>query len=213
MSNQDGHRAGQGRAPTLNGSRPKDAVDWILLRALNERCLDSMVRVARSDQERAPPAVSSNRALWCDLDTAARQRAAHHRLLLLDINFSDAAWWAEAAESRPVERESNGEGYLQPNVASELMREALTLAWVIARANPGQASIFCGMSPLVVGLFRSFTPSDLERVCARHQRHVRLRFDDQPSYWRMHLTISARQAISERSHLQAPSEDRQQRLV
>lgn len=213
MSNQDGHRAELGRASTLKESRQKDAVDWILLRTLNERCLDSMVRLARSDQEYAPPAVSLNRALWCDLDAAARRRAANHRLLLLDINFSDSAWWAEAAESRAFERESNRGGYLQPNVASELMREALTLAWVIARANPGQASIYCGMSPTVVGLFSSFTPSIFEHLCARHHRHVRLRFDDQPSYWRMHLMVSTRQAISERTPLQTPTEGCHQNLL
>lgn len=192
-----------------NESRLKDAVDWGLLRTLNERCLELMAQLARLDQDNAPPAVTLNRALWCDLDPAARQRAANSRLLLLDINFADLAWWLEAVENRPLEREASARGYLQPEVALELMRETMTLAWIVARADQSQATLVCGMAPRVASLFSSFSPSDLERLCARHDRHLRLRFDDQPSYWRMHLRVSGRALVSDREH---PHDDRQQSL-
>ncbi|MFC4311677.1 hypothetical protein ACFPN2_21505 [Steroidobacter flavus] len=155
-----------------------------------------MVELARSDREHAPPAVASNRALWCGLDGGARERAANCGLLLLDINFTDPAWWRAAAADRPVERTGNLEGYLQPAVAAELMRETITLAWIVAREDRGQATIFCGLAPPVATQFASFSPSDLDRLSARYHRHLRLRFDDQPSYWRMHLTIDGSKWVS-----------------
>jgi hypothetical protein len=186
----------------MSERRPKDAVDWGLLHTLNERCLERMVQLARSGQEHAPPAISSNRALWCDLHAAALKRAANCRLLLLDINFADPAWWLEAAATRPIQRGASDAGYAQPAFALELTRETMTLAWIVARADQCQATIFCGMAPRVARLFSSFSPSDLERHSARHHQHLRLRFDDQPTYWRMHLRVSSRTPSSEAPHLQ-----------
>lgn len=210
MSNQDGHRADYRRSSMLKAGLSRDAVDGRLLRTLNERGLELIVRLARSNQETAPPAVSANRALWCDLHTAARQRAANSRLLLLDLNFADSAWWRNAAQNRSVSPTACAPSYLAPHVTSELMRETLTFAWMVARADPCQATIFCGMTPHVANLFCAFSPSHLERHSYQHHGHLRLRFDDQPSYWRMHLKAAGRAPA-----LDAPvlEEDRQQGLL
>lgn len=211
MSNQEEHRTGL-RHGTVNARQAKDAVDLGLVRALNERCLELMVRLAKSEGTPAPAAVSSNRALWCSLDSSARQRAANHPALLVDIDFADAAWWRWVAYNRAAERKTSAPGYLPPRVASELMRETMTLAWIIAREDRGLATALCGMAPSVTRIFCSFGPTDVERLATRHHRHVRLRFDDHPLYWRMYLRIFGDVSVSGVLSDSAPSESRQQSL-
>jgi hypothetical protein len=210
MSNQDGHRAHLRRTSTRNLSQPRDAVDWALLQTLNERFLEVIVQLARMAPEHAPSAVTSNRALWCDLDIAARKSIANSRMLLLDINFADPTWWIEAAENRPVGRKESANGYVPLEVARELTREVMTLAWIGAREDQVQAIIFFGMAPRVAGLFASFSPSDLEYYSARYPQYLRLRFDDRSLYWRMHLRAAGRSQVSAAPRL---LDDSQQSLL
>lgn len=210
MSNQDGHRADLRHLLKVGQSR--DAVDLGLVRALNRRCVELMAQLARSDGAPAPPAIAKNLALWRGLDRSARERAANQPVLLLDINFADATWWRRACERRSIERKPGAQGYLSPRVAAELMRETITLAWVIARADHGLACMICGMAPPVARILSSFGPADIERLSGQHHRHLRLRFDDLPSYWRMHLKISGSKSISEAPGVETHSESRQQSL-
>jgi hypothetical protein len=146
--------------------------------------------------------------LWCALDPTARLRAAEHPMLLLDMNFSDAVWWGSAAQGRSVEETTSVASYLPAIIASELTRETLTVAWTLARADPGIATVLCGMAPQVSRLFASFSPAQLERLSARED-HLRLRFDDHPPYWRMHLKTAVRtSALS----IEETPEDPQQSL-
>ncbi|MBM0105798.1 hypothetical protein JM946_13740 [Steroidobacter sp. S1-65] len=199
MSNQDGHRA---ELRHLLG----------LIRALNCRGLELMAQLARSDAAPAPPAISRNLALWRGLDRSARERAANQPVLLLDVRFSDAMWWRWACERRPLERKPGAQGYFSPRVAAELMRETITLAWIIARADHGLASILCGMVPAVTRVVSSLDPAQIEQLADQHHRHLRLRFDDLPSYWRMHLKISGSKPILEVPTVETLSEIRQQSL-
>jgi hypothetical protein len=193
-----------------SGRPLKDAVDLGFIRTLNERCIDLMVGLARSDQPPIPAAVSANRTLWCGLDPPARECAASHPVLLLDINFTDPAWWRWATESRSVEREASAVSYLPLEIASELMRETINLVWVIARKDQSLAIIFCGMAPQVAHMFSSFSPPDVERISAQYHRHLRLRFDDSPAYWRMHLRTSRSRAVPSAPSLEVPSDILQQ---
>ncbi len=212
MSNQEGRQAGLRHSSVLNSGRSKDAADLELVRALNERCLELMVRLAKSEGSPVPAAVSSNRALWRSLDSSARQRAANHPVLLVDIAFADAAWWRCVAHNRVAEQKANAPGYLPPKVASELMRETMTLGWIIAREDRGLATALCGMAPSVARIFCSFGPTDVERLSTRHHRHVRLRFDDHPLYWRMYLRIFGGVSVSRLPNEDVPSESQQHSL-
>lgn len=212
MSNQEGHRAAL-QHRTVNAGQTNGAVDPGLVRALNERCLELMVRLAKSEGIPIPAAVSSNRALWRGLDSSARQRAANHPVLLVDIAFADAAWWRWAAYNRVAERKPSAPGFLPPRVASELMRETMTLAWIIAREDRGLATALCGMAPSVARIFCSFGPTDVDRLSTRYHRHVRLRFDEHPLYWRMYLRIFCNVSVSSVPDEDASSESRQQSLL
>jgi hypothetical protein len=92
------------------------------------------------------------------------------------------------------------------------MRETVTLAWIIARADQGLATSLCGMTPPVARIFCSFAPPDVERLSARHHRHLRLRFDDHPSYWRMHLRIAGSKPNPTPAIAEVVMENRQQSL-
>lgn len=212
MSSLDGHRADLRSTWMLKIGQSKDGVDLSAIRALNERCLELMVHLARSEAPPAPPAISANLALWRGLHPSARLRASRYAVLLLDMNFSDAAWWRWAAENRPIDRTPGATGYLPPKLSTQLARETITLAWILARADRGLATVLCGMAPPVTRMFCLFGPLDVERLSARHHRHLRLRFDDQPSYWRMHLTISGSNAVGDASKSRALPESRQQSL-
>src|SRR5688572_15594112 len=139
MSNQDGHSVDPGRKPMWHVRPLKAALDLGFVRTLNGRCIDLMVGLARSDRVPLPAAVSACRTLWCDLDSTARERAANHPILLLDINFTDPTWWRLAAENQSEEREASAASYLPLEIASELMRETMTLAWALARKDQGLA--------------------------------------------------------------------------
>jgi len=189
MSIQDGRQGYLTRILPRVG-HPTNVVDLGLIRALNERCLDLLVQLAVSEHASVPTAISSNRDLWRVFDASVRERAARHPVLLMDINFADSAWWRCVADGRLVEERSSVTGSLPFGMAGELMRETVTLAWIIARADEGLATILCGMAPPVARIFSSFSSPDVERLSARHHGHLRLRFDDHPSYWRMYLKIA-----------------------
>lgn len=187
-------------------------MDLGFVRTLNERCIDLMVGLARSDKLPIPDVVSANQTLWCGLDPPARERAANHPILLLDVNFTDTTWWRVATENRSDEREASVVSYLPLEIASELMRETMTVAWALARKDQGLAIIFCGMAPQVARMFASFSPPEIEGISARYHRHLRLRFDDRPAYWRMHLRTSRNKSISNAPNLELPMDTLQQSL-
>lgn len=201
MSYQDGHQADPRRTSLVPGGQLREAEGLQLVTVLNRRCLEVMVRLARSDEIRMPAALSENRALWRGLDPAGCERAASRPILLADVKFSDPRWWRGAAEGA-AERKGAVAGYVPARAATELMRETMTLAWVLVRADQGLATALCGMAPPVARLFSSFTPLDVERLSARHHHHLRLRFDDNPTYWRMHLKTA-----KSRTESAAPSRD------
>lgn len=210
MSSQDGHTS-DGRSASLFGEQPKAVVARSLVRELNERCLELMVHLAKSDFTPVPTAVSVNRNLWCGLDATARGRISEHPVLLLDVYFANSAWWRWAANPRCLERKGSVAAQLPLKIASELMRETTTLAWTIARMDERLCTILFGMTPPVAHLFASFGPLDVERIAARHVRHVRLRYDDHPSFWRAHLRISGSRPMPPLVTLEAQHADSPQR--
>lgn len=213
MSSQDGHNADARRASLLTERESTGVVELTLIRELNERCLELMVQLARSDFTPAPEALVANRALWTGLDATARHRAASYPFLLLDINFASAAWWRWAANPQCLERKGAAVAHFPTKIAAELMRETTTLAWIIARSDQRLGTVLCGMAPAVARLFASFGTPDVERVATKHCRCLRLRYDDHPVFWRALLRVSGSRPIQPTSSLESPHSDtRQQRL-
>src|SRR5215469_10407247 len=119
------------------------------LREANERCLQMLVHVARTDTSDTFPLVNHLRPLLRELTPEARARAARTALLLVDLQLSNAAWWVHAqahpnrAPASPPTRGSFARASAVP-----LGRATLMLAWHGVRSDPVGCCLL-GVSPEV----------------------------------------------------------------
>lgn len=160
--------------------------------ALNERCLELLAQLARSEQARFNLAIlNQNRKLWRSLNLAARRRASLTPYLLLDVQFQDIEWWRWAKAARAGGRRVViSQPAFSGKVAAELMRETLMLAWSTAAFDRGAAGVLLGMTPAVSATIAELGPQDVERITARHSPHLRPRWDDFPAFWGRLLTAA-----------------------
>lgn len=63
------------------------------------------------------------------------------------------------------------------------MRETLMLAWNVVSIDRGAATLLLGMAPSVATMLVELGPQDVERIAARHGRHLRPRWEDLPQFW------------------------------
>lgn len=173
-----------GRSPTgefeWEGTRALKRVH-----ALNERCLEVLTQLTHTARERVTvDIVNRHRALWRGLDAAARRRAAQCPFLLVDAHFASEDWWYWAKNPRSAQRRAAASpSSFPPKSADELMRESLMLAWNVVSIDRGAASLLLGMAPNVSSMFADLGPQDVERIAARHSRHLRPRWEDLPQFW------------------------------
>jgi hypothetical protein len=162
-----------------------------LVRELNERCMESLVRVAHSKQlTTGVGIVDAHRPLWRKLDVAARRRAAAAVLLLMDVQFLNADWWRWARSRQNSRFRAPGSRRLPAKLANELMRETLILAWSTASTDPHTASLLFGMSPAVATVFGELGPHDIDQIAAKHKHQLRLRWEEHPTFWRELLSAA-----------------------
>lgn len=169
--------------------------------ALNERCLELLTQLARTEREQPTLAiVNQHRSLWRSLNATARKRAARTPFLLVDVHFQDADWWRSVKDSRPNRRSKMVlHAGLTGKIASELMRETLMLAWSTVAFERGAASILFGMTPAVSSIIAELGPQDVERIAARHSRYLEPRWEDFPALWGK-LLVAARDGHEEALH-------------
>lgn len=160
--------------------------------ALNERCIEAMAALARSDREQMSLAlVSQHRTLWRSLNSVARKRAAEMPFLLMDVHFQDAHWWRLAQSHKSLRRPRALTPAFTGKVAGGLMRETLMLAWNTVLLGRGTASILLGMAPAVADIVAELGSQDIERISAKCSRSLRPRWQDFPPFWG-NLLIAAR---------------------
>lgn len=169
--------------------------------ALNERCLELLAQLARTDRRQIDLAiVRQHRSLWRSLNATARKRAACTPFLLTDLHFQDADWWRSANDLRTHRRRKMVlRAAFSGRIASELMRETLMLAWSTVAFDRGAASIMLGMTPAVSGIIAGLGPQDVERIAARHSSHLQPRWKDLPAFWGK-LLVAARDGNEEALH-------------
>ena len=190
-----------------NGSREIPKFIWRGVQALrpvhdlNERCLELLTQLARSEAQRlGPPIVSQYQTLWRGLNGSARKRAADMPFLLMDVHFHDADWWRAAQRSQPHRRPKSPQDVaFTGKVAAELMREAVMLAWNTVSLDRGAASILLGMTPAVSDIIAEFGPQDVERIATRYSQYLRPRWQDFPAFW-VKLLTAARDADEDALH-------------
>lgn len=64
------------------------------------------------------------------------------------------------------------------------------LAWSTVALDRGAATLLLGMTPAVGSTIAELDPQDVERIAARHSRHLRPRWEDLPAFWCKLLTAA-----------------------
>jgi hypothetical protein len=178
-----------------------DAARAQLLQSLqeaNERCIEMLVHAARAEARDTFPLVNHLRPLLRELTPAALARAARTALLLVDMQLSNAAWWAH------VQKHPNRPAPLPPvrgtfprASAVPLGRTTVMFAWHAVRSDP-VGSCLLGVSSEVARIIASLSLTELDRVVERRFRYVRPRWEDRPSLWRA-LLLSAKSGDARRN--------------
>src|SRR5580698_9387254 len=131
---------------------------------INGRCLELMTEVASAPTRGMHPLLYRVREPLSRLTPAAHRRAARSRILLVDLRFSDAAYWMRLAAGSPRPIGTKGYGFFPRRGAAELSRSTLILAWHALLASPEIAGIALGMHRDVSKIIAEMPISGLERI-------------------------------------------------
>lgn len=165
-----------------------------LIHEFNARFVDQLVSAARDQAEpSASDVVRVHRSLWMELDAPARALASRCPFLLADIRFQDVKWWQRAQCASPSTQKS---GYprrmFARKPAIELTRDALIVAWYIAREDICLAVLMLGMSAAVADIVGRYGLHHLWYVADHHHQHLRPRCEHRVSFWGRLLSASVR---------------------
>lgn len=168
------------------GQKWKGAPAIRLAHQLNERCIDLFCELAiESAPENPWSAVVSNRDLWCRLDAVSRKRLAAFPFVIVDVRFKDDVWWQAMIEHEPAAVGSSAAPGSTPWTRYEwLALEALLCAWQIAREASGVAQLIFAMQPSVAARVAALTMQQVRAIAVAGTQALRIRWDDDPKFWR-----------------------------
>jgi len=170
------------RPPTPAGEVNR-AVEQALrpLFEVNQQCIELLVKAAWS--ERADlPLVRQLRASLRGMSIEAQICAARKAFLLVDMEFTNSAWWC-LLRSHPARAIAPPQPeYFPRSSAIQLARAALVLLRHNILSNAGEACLL-GVHPRVGEIIGAFSMAEIERVAERRGRCVRPRWEDRPAVW------------------------------
>jgi hypothetical protein len=175
------------------------------LAEVNEQCLELLCEQAQAGARPAAPLLTELRALWIELDSAARRRAARCPYLLLDAGFTAPQRWAPAA-TREVRDQACAEpvaAFFTVPRASAVMRLVTTYAWHLASSQSAAARVLLGMSASCAQHIGTATLGYVSRLAEGHAQWLQPRWADRVMVWRDLLSTAAsgEQAALERSRI------------
>jgi hypothetical protein len=178
-------------------SYPRELSDLRPLYEINERCLELLVRAARTDRPTFP-LVCYLRELLCSVTPETRARAAHRPLLLIDMHLANGELWRAAKDrpDRPTPRPAWQGAFARP-AAVQLARSTLSLAWHKVRVAPHELFLL-GITTDVADAIAQLSITEIAAVAERYFRHIRPRWEDRPAVWRR-LLLSAQSEDIRRS--------------
>jgi hypothetical protein len=176
-------------SPIRLTSHSKQLSDLRPFYEINERCLELLVRAARTDRPTFP-LVCYLRELLCSAMPETLARAAHRPLLLIDMQLTNGELWRAATDRpvRPTPRPTCQGAFSRP-AAVHLARAALRLAWHTAHAAPHEIWLL-GMTTNVADAIAQLGVTELDSAAERYFRYLRPRWEDRPAVWRR-LLLSA----------------------
>jgi hypothetical protein len=190
-------RAGPPPTPRWKGRQSLEIVY-----RFNERCFQMIGESVGANGMCGAPAIAENRDLWSRLDEVARERAARFPFLILDVHFRNQTWWRNVIDGTTVGEIASAHSY---SLAEALMEETLLFAAQTVHWDASVARLTLGMSPEVVELLQGLHPQLMASIWRKHSGELRLRWQEQPLFWRPLLVAACDaddEALSER-HLDA----------
>jgi hypothetical protein len=185
------HKTGD---PQSSPPKWKGAPSIRLAQQLNEQCIDLFCELAIDSSPDVPwSLVASNRDLWIRLDATARKRLAVFPFVIVDVRFKDEAWWRSAGQERPVALRAHAGSSAMPSTRYDyLVLETLMFAWQVAREDRHVAQLVFAMTPAVADCIAALTMQHVRTIAVEGSRYLRIRWDDEPQFWR-ELLICARE--------------------
>jgi len=181
----DMHKEHLGSAPARS-----EVADLSPIYEVNRKCIEELVRLSHRSEAAAWPFVASLRDVLSPMTPATELYAARLGILLVDLRFMSRDWWqmqgSACARSR---RPTSSRGGWSSATATQLTRLTLVTAWHTLRANSYAACLF-GMTRDVADLIGALSLTKIEFLVRQLHRHLRPRWEDQPTIWR-HLLLAA----------------------
>ena len=163
-----------------------------LVRQLNLRSIELLCRVAETC-DTVLDVVALNREAWVGATRETRHSLAMLPFVLVDARFMDAAWWRKMSgidvHQHGAAEGSNG---LPDDSSAELMQETMMFAWQTARWDRSTAQLLLGMSSGVANIIAALTPQQVRTIAAGQPHAVRVRWGDDPWFWRDLLCAASR---------------------
>ena len=153
------------------------------VRQVNGHLVSAFIELARSGSA-ATVVVARNLDDLCRLDATASRRAARMPILLLDLNFQRDDWWRIAASlGQGVREATENVSGLPADLAAELTREVLIVAWLAVNEDRQAAKLMFGMSDTVAAVISELTPQQLDRAAARSSQQLQIRWENKSEFW------------------------------
>jgi hypothetical protein len=148
---------------------------------VNQYCIELLVKAAWSDRADLP-LVRQLRASLRSMSVEAQICAARKAFLLVDMEFTNSAWWGllRSHPSRAVAPPQPE--YFPRSSATQLARAALVLVRHSILSSAGEACLL-GVHQRVGEIIGAFSMAEIERVAERRGRYVRPRWEDRPAVW------------------------------
>jgi hypothetical protein len=172
--------------------RWKGALSIGLAQQLNEQFIELCCELSLDAEAGNPfPLVASHRDLWGRLDPTSRKRLSLFPFVIVDLRFGDVAWWRMAAGNGAQARGHSAEA-MPATRWDWLALETLMFGWQAAREDRAVASLLFAMPPSVADCIAALTMQQVRRLAVESAKCLRMRWDNQPRFWR-ELLIAARE--------------------
>jgi hypothetical protein len=184
-SASDMHKESLGSAPARS-----EVADLSPIYEVNRKCIEGLVRLSHRREAAAWPFVASLRDVLSPMTSATELYAARLGIVLVDLRFMNRDWWQTQGSACVRSRRSTfSRGGWSSATATQLTRLTLVTAWHTLRANSYAACLF-GMTRDVAELISALSLTKIECLVRQLHRHLRPRWEDQPTVWR-HLLLAA----------------------
>ena len=172
---------------------------------LNDQCLELLIDQAMLRAQAAPTLLRDLLDLWCSLDVNSRRRAAACPFLLVDAGFADPYRWRWVGGHRIGDREPAALApFFSVPRLPRVAHQVFAHAWYIARTQPIGASLYLGIPPTCVSLFRSCSMRQITELADQHPGWLRPRWAGRVEFWRdlLEAAIANEGLALERARLQ-----------